>query len=111
MNVTQEIEQAQAGCLVTQIAPVEFKELLVQLIDKSLDLETLCHSDRKKDRIRAKKLLLLSNLIQASPALLMRLLNTEWETLFFRSIGNGIIDAELKIGRHEKLVKTKGIPV
>jgi len=111
MNVTQEIEQAQAGCLVTQIAPVEFKELLVQLIDKSLDLETLCHSDRKKDRSRAKKLLLLSNLIQDSPAHLTRLLNAEWETLFFRSMGNGIIKAELKVGRRGKLVGAKGIPV
>ena len=97
MNVIQEIEQAQAGCLITQIAPVEFRELIVQLLDESLDINALCQSDRKKDRVRAKKLLLLINLMHDTSEHLTTLLNTEWKTLFFRSKGNGIIRTELKI--------------
>lgn len=101
LDVKQEIEQAQAGCLITQIAPVEFRELVVQLLDKSLDIDTLCQSDRKKDRILAKKLLLLINLLHDDTpnhlATFATLLNTKWKTLFFRSRGNGAISVELKI--------------
>jgi len=97
LDVRQEVEQAKAGCLITQIAPVEFKELVVQFLDESLDIDALCQSDRKKDRIRAKKLLLLINLMDGTPEHLRTLLNTEWKTLFFRSKGDGIISSELKV--------------
>ena len=99
MNVRQEIEQAQAGCLITQVAPVEFRELVVQLLDESFDIECLCQSDRKSDRIRAKKLLLLINLLGDAPGHLRTLLNTKWTTLFFRSRGKGSIVVELKIAK------------
>lgn len=99
MNVRQEIEQAQAGCLITQIAPIEFRELVVQLLDKTLDIDTLCQSNKKKDRIRAKKLLLLINLFDGTPEHLSTLLSTKWKMLFFRSKGDGGIAVELKIGR------------
>lgn len=96
LDVKQEIEQAKAGCLITQIAPVEFRELVVQLLDKSLDVDALCQSNRKKDRIHAKKLLLLINLLHGTPEHLATLLNIKWKTLLFRSKGNGTISVELE---------------
>ena len=95
LDVRQEIEQVQAGCLITQIAPVEFRELIAQLFDESLDIDALCQSDRKKDRVQAKKLLLLLHLIDSAPEHFTMLLTAKWKTLFFRSKDNGTISSEL----------------
>jgi hypothetical protein len=111
MDVRQEIEQARAGNLITQIGPIEFRDILVMLTDESLDFDAMCQSDHKKDRRLAKKLLLVGNLISESPDLLGKLLNEKWKALYFRSKGHGIIQTELlqsRLDPHSRLARAMG---
>jgi len=102
-TVRQQIEQYKAGMLVTSIMPVEFKELVVLLLDKSTDLDTLGETSSEhitKTQFRqAKKLLCLANLIRSSPDSFQLLLQQRWERLYFRAAGRGEVAVEVRIKR------------
>ena len=98
-TVRQQMEQRKPGELITSIMPVEFKELVVMLLDESTDTSVLHKVDSmlvtKAQFTQAKKLLCIANLIHNSPESFALLLQDNWEQLYFRAVGNGEMAAEI----------------
>jgi hypothetical protein len=95
-----EIEQwfygKRPGELLTQVSKPEFHELMQEILTAGkLDLEAHFQAENKRARVRARKLMCVSNLCQ-SPPRVAELLQTSWRTLYFRKREGGFVDVELK---------------
>jgi hypothetical protein len=106
MNVKDEIESKKPGQCITEVSYAELQELINQLLDSSFDLDALCESECKADRVRARKLLMVEQLIADSPVHLIKLNKLQWSKLYFVSLGNGEIDVQVKATRQELTVKS-----
>lgn len=102
-TIRQQIEQRKSGELITSIMPVEFKELVIVLLNKSTDISALWqtnseHATRSQCK-EAKKLLCLANLIGSSPDSFQLLLQGNWKELYFRAVDKGEMVAEMRCDR------------
>jgi hypothetical protein len=87
--------QRKPGELLTQVSKAEFAGLVEQTLDEKLNFDTLFLSEKKADRIRAKKLLCVTNICQ-SPPTLMELLTSTWRIIYFRKKEGGKVDVEMR---------------
>lgn len=97
MNVKGEIEAKKPGQCITEVSSLELQELISRFFDSSFDLDALCESERKADRVLARKLLMVGQLVADSPVHLVRLNRLRWTKLYFMSLGNGEIDVQVKL--------------
>lgn len=87
--------ERKSGELLSQVSKAEFAGLVWQVLDDTLNLDALFRSERKADRVRARKLLCVTNLCQ-SPPVLTGLLYSPWRTIYFRKRAGGMVDMELR---------------
>ncbi len=91
-DVRDEARSQPVGKLITQVAKSELIELLEESLKVDFDLDALCQSDRKKDRVKARKLFCLLNCLSA---LGQPMLERDWRWIHFRAAGNGLVQAEV----------------
>jgi hypothetical protein len=96
MNIKEEIESRSPGELITEISIAEFDYLIRKLVDKDLDLSSLVSREieSKKERVEAKKLFCLANVVTECSDKFQILLFKRWKRLFFRKCADGQVLVE-----------------